>query len=188
MTKKPATPPIGSKPPAPDLPRPGLDDTLIPGVDVEFRAAGDPAGTRVLVFRKADGSEGFRRAFTGRLRLKPEAIGLPRDETWSWEVTGGPVPVAGRARLLAPAFDARLKADLKAMRAQIPDPVARKVKIAAYLQFLSDAYPRDARLYWLSLRMLDDLAIPAGKAALAGLREKLRARALDHFRAERTGR
>ncbi len=171
-----------------EIPRPGVDDTLIPGVDVEFRVSAGSKEERTLVIRRADGREAFRRAFTGSLRLKPEAIGLSRGETWTWEIEGAGPPVSGRMRLLPRALDARLRVDLDRLRREIPDAAERKVRIAAYLQLLSDACPGEASLYWLSLRMLDDLVVPTGASRLAAAREALRTRAIERLRRPPGGR
>ena len=188
-TEKPATEkirkPLKSRKSSREFVWPGLDVTLLPDVPVEFRGAGSRDRKHRLVVQKSNGKEVFTREFTDRLAVKPEQIGLPKTETWTWKLAEN-TAVPARLRMLSDSFVTILKADLVALKTETPDLIEQKIQTAAYLQMLSDTYPQEVSLYWLSLQTLEELKIPSNRLNLLALREQLLNRAITHFENEQS--
>lgn len=75
--------------------------------------------------------------------------------TWSFSGTRSNRPLS--VRLLANDAAQQITADLEQINKEAISAVERALKKAAYLQFISDAYPNDIDLYWLSSLILEEI-------------------------------
>ena len=105
-------------------------------------------------------------------------------EIYRWEIEVPGVP-RGREtyalKLLESETADLVSADLKELAEEKIGETERKLRIAAYCQFISDTYPQDVDLYWKSYRVLKGLD-PAGMTAEEkDLAQVLRDRCLQHI-------
>ncbi len=140
---------------SPALPQPGNYATLIPGLETEF---GCRSGTHIR-FTDDKGEEVYERELQeeSSVNISPEEIGMKPGVIYIWSVVGvvrENIPLY--ARLLADDVNLQITADLKRIDTETISSVEKAFKKAAYLQFVSDVFPHEIGLYWLSYRMLSE--------------------------------
>lgn len=141
-----------------DVPQPGNRATLIPGYRTTFVWESD--GGQYIVFHDARGTEVCKKDLRGAssVSISPEEIGMKSGQLYTWSVSGTrsnkPLSVL---RLLASDAAQQITADLEQINKEAISAVERALKKATYLQFVSDAYPSDIDVYWLSYLILEEL-------------------------------
>jgi len=137
--------------------QPGNNSTIISGYKITFVCEG--GCSRYLVFMDSKGNEIYKREVKDEyiLQLTPEEIGMKKSEIYYWKLSNLKTNKPFKIRLLTEELAQLVIWDLeKLANEKISDP-EKKIKQAAYLQFLSDTYPDEIDLYWLSHQILDEL-------------------------------
>ena len=166
------------------IPQPGPWATVMPGDAVEFSC--ERKGTKTIVFRDSSGAQVFSKALGEEtaITLTPQDISMRPSETYSWEIEIPGVP-RGREtyslRLLGNEVAELVAIDLKKLGEEGLGDRERKLKIAAYYQFISDTYPREADLYWKSYQVLKEIDEAGSTAAENDLAQALRDRYIQHI-------
>lgn len=176
---------------------PGENATVIPGQKIAFsyRYIG-----KEILFKTLRGKEIFRKKIKkDQLSLTPEEIGLVPSGIYIWEPLGEgklyaaqtngvglhSVPGKGAAsyrytmKLLSKKDGDLIGNDLKKINSEKISKDEKKLKKAAYLQMMSDLYPTEINLYWLSYRFL--IEISDQNKEIEELAETLKRRCFNHF-------
>ena len=146
-----------------DVPQPGNNATLIPGYRTRFVWKTDDG--EYIAFKDANGTEVYKKDLGGGSHaiIAPEEIGMKSGEIYTW---GAGEPGSNRRlslRLLANDAAQQILADLEAINKEGIGTFQKALKKAVYLQFISDAYPSDIDLYWLSyfiLEKIEEIGVP----------------------------
>ncbi|MEI6213932.1 MAG: hypothetical protein WCP10_07485 [Desulfuromonadales bacterium] len=146
---------------------PGQMATLLPGVEVPFSWCGF-SSARFTVVHEKSGIPVFTRDISGRqsFSVTPETMGLQSGVRYSWSVEGIKEPL-GHLVLLGKESAAEITDGLKDIEKAAASRVEKKLKQAAYLNFLSETYPDGINLYWRSLELLTGMEKENGTAELA---------------------
>ncbi len=139
-----------------DILLPGPRASALPGEKITFSQPG--GGEKRVVFLDGTGKEFFSREMKGtRLYLTPEEIGMRQDKEYVWTMEG--VKNSGRnsIRLVSEETARQILSDMKEIEKQPVNEVEKGIRKAAYLQYMSDAYPEEIDLYWMSFVILEDL-------------------------------
>jgi len=137
------------------IPQPGDKATLLPGQETTFACESD--GGRYLVFKDSKDREIFKKKLGEDpvVRLNPEEIGMRPDEVYTWKISGSRTNSQFTVRLLPMAVVHQVKADLMKIEKEAMGKVDELIQKALYLQFMSDAYPKEIDMYWLSYTVLE---------------------------------
>jgi hypothetical protein len=129
--------------------------TVLPGEKITFalESNGDH-----IVFKDQSGKEVFQRDLRGAstVQLTPEEIGIKPDYTYTWSISGPKESKQYYIRLLNSENSQMIGAALKEIDREEMDESMKHIKKAVYLQFMSNAYPGDIDLYWLSFQILEE--------------------------------
>jgi len=136
--------------------QPGIETTVIPGLPVKFTWCNDKGSTFTLKDSKSQ--KIFEKDVTRRLELfvTPEELGLKYPENYTWEITGIEKIKGNVIKILSPDQAAIIKKGLNKIEAEKLATGEKTLKKAAYLQFVSDIFPDDMNLDWLSYQLLTD--------------------------------
>ena len=128
--------------------------TVIQGQQITFMPEG--SGDKQIVFKDSRGKEIFRKGLQGAatVQLTPEEIGLKPVEVYTWNCSGAADSRQFAMRLLTSDIAKLVAEDLKQIEKDEANEPMKSIKKAAYLQFMSDAYPVDIDLYWLSSQIV----------------------------------
>lgn len=150
------------------LPMPGYTATLLPKEPVVF--SWPTGGTTFLIVDKK-WYQHVRIPLSGErsVTLTPERIGITPDETFTWQVDGSGSDEIYQIRLARPEQVNLVRDGLASIEQSTPDADERAVRKAAYVQLLSDMYPKDLDLYWLSAQLIENTR----HEAAAGLRTRI---------------
>lgn len=153
-------------------PQPGYMAALLPGRPVTF-AWGNKAAS-YLVFFDRSGREIARRDANGRteLTLRPEEAGLRPGQSYTWQVSG--LPRVYQVTVLTEEVSRQILAELSQQEQSGQTTAERRLQQVAYLQMISDLFPGQVDLYWLSYQLLNEADGDQGEAALLTERFKLR--------------
>jgi hypothetical protein len=131
--------------------------TLIGGYPTRF--SWTESGNHI-VFRDNKEKEIYRTAVKNKqsIELLPENIGMKEDVVYDWFIDGSSseVTYSYRLRLLSAKLSEQLITDLKLIDNEKISDNDKKLQKAAYLQLLSNAYPNNYDLYWLSYQIISD--------------------------------
>jgi len=157
---------------------PGENATVMSGQKISFQNC--PYG-EAIVFKDMTGKEIFRKANGEEdVLLTPCEIGMVPSGTYTWEIVDGKqVRYRSIIKQLSSADSDLVKTDLKKIDDEKIDIIQRKIKKAAYFQYISDLYPGSVNLYWLSYRFLKEVNTEDEK--IRDLVENLKDRCLIHF-------
>jgi hypothetical protein len=130
--------------------------TVIPGEKITFsrRFIGNE-----IVFKDLPGKEISREKIEeNRLYLTPEEIGLIPSEIYIWEIVKE-FKVLHRAamKFLSQKDGDLIEKDLRQIDSEKISTDEKRLKKAAYLQMMSDLYPTEINLYWLSYQFLIEI-------------------------------
>ncbi len=91
------------------------------------------------------------------VQLTPEEIGLKPREVYTWSISGARKSRSFTMRLLSREITKLVTADLMEINREELSEAGKGIKKATYLQFMSDAYPKELDLYWLSYQVLEEI-------------------------------
>lgn len=139
------------------MPQPGDNSTIISGQKTTFICEGDR--TRYIVFNNSKDGEIYKKETKGDyiVQLTPEEIGMKPTELYHWHFSGSKINKPLKIRLLSEEVSRQVSADLERIGNEKISEPEKKIKQAAYLQFMSDTYPEEIDLYWLSRQILEGL-------------------------------
>jgi hypothetical protein len=166
------------------VPQPGYWATILPEEAVEF--SWDRPGSRRIVFRDPSGVEVFSKVLgeEASIKLTAREIAMRPGEIYRWEIEAPGVP-RGREtyalKLLESGTADLVGVDLKELAEEKIGGTERKLRIAAYCQFISDTYPEDVDLYWKSYQVLKELDRTGLTAEEKDLAQVLHDRCLQHI-------
>jgi hypothetical protein len=112
---------------------------------------------KTLVFKGLEGKEVFRKTFTGNdLDLLPGNAGLEPGKMYIREIIKeGFLQFRSTIRVLGKKDEEIVNKALAKIDREKMCPEEKIIKKAAYLQYISDLYPAQVDLYWLSYQLLD---------------------------------
>jgi len=134
---------------------PGDNATLLPGMPITFSWDGRTA--RKLVIKDSSGKVVFEQPQKGvsSLALIPEQMGLKIRERYKWEVEGTNSH-GENLRLLDDKNAGIVKDAIKEIEANNKLKTSDKViAIASFVLFMSESYPEEVSLNWLSYQLID---------------------------------
>jgi hypothetical protein len=135
---------------------PGENATVFLGQEISFQNC---RYGEAIVFKDLTGKVIFRKAIgeDGAL-LTLREIGMVPSGTYTWEIVyGEKVLYRSIIKQLSKEDSDLVKNDLKKIDGEAINTNQRRVKKAAYLQFISDLYHGSVNLYWLSYRLLKEI-------------------------------
>ena len=132
------------------IPRPGYFSTVLPGHPTTF--AWGKEGGEAIVFCDSNGNTIFQRNLHGqeKVELTPEEIGMKPFETYRWSVEGIGSYRLHRITLLRDEITQQIIDDLKEIENQDIEENGKRIQKSAYLQLMSDMFPDEISLYWMS--------------------------------------
>lgn len=142
------------------FPKPGYWATVFAGEPILF--SWDRKGIKTIVIRDSTGKEIFRKEF-GKgafIELMPQEIKMKPDMVYYWEIEIKGIPRKSETfciKLLDDMIGNLISADLDKIKNEKTSKIEKMFKTAAYLQFVSDIYPKEADLYWKSFQILIDI-------------------------------
>ncbi len=136
--------------------QPGNNATLIPGQKTTF--LWESVGGKYIIFKNSSGMEIFRKDLKSEefINLTPEEIGMKQGEVYLWNISGIKNNRQYKIRLLDQDITGLVNEDLKKIERETTSSANKMIQKAGYLQFISDAYPQDIDLYWLSYLILGE--------------------------------
>lgn len=139
----------------PLAPQPGNNATVLSGQNITF--AWESGSGKYIVFKDSKGMEIFKKDLRGQsfIQLRSEEIGMKPSEVYTWNISGAKSNKQFRIRLLADETAQQVIADLQQIEKEASGNLESTTRKAAYLQFMSDSYPQDIDLYWLSSGILE---------------------------------
>jgi hypothetical protein len=148
---------------------PGENATVMTGQRIIFN---NPYNGKTIVFKEFRGKEIFRKNIGAKeVSLTPGDIGMESSKIYTWEIVDkAEVLYRSKIKLLSKRDEDLVKKDLKKIDDEKISADEKKVKKAAYLQLMSDLYPGEINLFWLSYQLLKDSNIKneeAGEKAAA---------------------
>lgn len=137
--------------------QPGPNATLLSGNRITF--SWESGYGSHIVFKDNKGAEVFIKELKGEffVQLSTEEIGMKLSEVYTWNVTGVRNNKPFKIRLLSTELAQQINADLTAIDKENISKTEKLIKQAVYLQSMSDAYPKDIDLYWLSYSFMEGL-------------------------------
>jgi hypothetical protein len=165
------------------FPQPGYWATVIPGEPVRF--SWDRKGSKTIVFRNSSGVEVFSKTLGDKtsIDLTPQEIKMKPAETYYWQIEIQGVPRNSETfslKLLEKELAELVTSDLARLAEEKLSDPERKLRMAAYCQFISDTYPREVDLYWKSYQLLRELDWRQLSAEEKNLWQILRDRYVQH--------
>lgn len=136
------------------VPQPGSNASLISGEKTTF-SWNDQNG-KYIIFGNSSGREIFRKELKGEsyVDLSPEDIGMSAGETYTWYISGSGSTRQNTIRVLPQGLAIQVLGDLAQIDKGSVSGTDKLIEKSLYLQFISDAYPQDMDLYWLSYRLI----------------------------------
>jgi len=134
---------------------PGENATVITGQRIIFS---NPYNGKTIVFKEFRGKEIFRKNIGAKdVSLTPDDIGMESSKIYTWEIVDkSEVLYRSKIKLLSKKDEDLVKKDLKKIDDEKISADEKKVKKAAYMQLMSDLYPREINLFWLSYQLIKD--------------------------------
>ena len=138
--------------------QPGNHATVMLGQKITF-ALESRVCDKSIIFRDSGGKATFVKNLEGSssVQLTPEEIGLKLHEIYKWSMSGERKGRQFTIRLLDTEISELVEDDLKEIDKENLGRPEICIKKAAYLQFMSEAYPEEMDLYWLSYQFLKEL-------------------------------
>lgn len=131
------------------IPQPCDNATVISHQKIPFIWEG---GGERIVFKDSKGVTIFQKEIKGEssIQLTTEEIGMKPSETYTWSVEGAIMKKPFMIQLLRDKIAEQITSDLKEIDNEKITDSEKWIKKSAYLQFMSDIYPEEIDLYWLS--------------------------------------
>jgi hypothetical protein len=139
------------------IPQPGYSSTVLRGYAVTFYW-GIESATSIL-FNDSKGNVVFQKGVKGKssIELTPEEIGLRVNEVYTWEIEGVKLDGPYTIKLLGEEIARQTKHGLKEIESMGISNEEKSIYKALYLQTVSDLFPQEVDLYWLSYIMIKPL-------------------------------
>ncbi len=135
---------------------------------------------KTIVFKELAGKEVFRKSLGDDPVLIPGKAGLVRGKTYLWEIRRGEtLHYRSLIRVLSKKDESAVKESLKQIDTEKISADEKIVKKAVYLQFVSDLYPSQIDLYWLSYHILLNAYLKEDEAI--DMSDVLLGRCFEHF-------
>ena len=133
-------------------PMPGYDVTILKSESINFSWDSDGANTFSII--DSNGSTVFEQDINGKdnINLNPSALSLNSGSKYEWKVDNDYQKYS--FSLLNDESENQLKSKLAEIEAEFPSNEERVLEKAKYLQLISDIYPEQVDLYWLSGQIL----------------------------------
>lgn len=167
----------------PLAPQPGNNATVLSGQNITF--AWESGSGKHIIFKDSKGVEVFKKELKGEasIQLSPDEIGMKAGETYTWFISGSRSNRLSNVLLLPQDVSNQITDDLNQIDKEVVGNMEKTIRKAVYLQFMSDAYPREIDLYWLSYRLLKGMQKEnALKKEDMSLLEELKNNYLRHVR------
>jgi hypothetical protein len=147
---------VGATRGAGTIPQPGNNATLI--LDEISTFEWESEGGRDIVFKNTAGNEIFKKdvANTSSVQLSPRQIGMKPGRTYIWSVSRIRESRQSIVRVLSADMALRVTSGLKDIEKELAGAVEKILMRAVYLQFISDSYPQELDVYWLSYLILSE--------------------------------
>lgn len=139
------------------IPQPGNHATVILGQKITFTT--ERGSGKYIVFKDSRGKEVSKKDLKGAssIQLTPEEIEIKSSEAYSWSISGSRNDRQFTMKLLNNEMSQQISEDLREIDREGLSEAEKGIKKAAYLQLMSDAYPQDIDLYWLSYQVLKEI-------------------------------
>jgi len=140
------------------VPRPGYDATVVPGYTITF--AWSKEGGKAIVFNDSKGNKVSQKKIINgeaKIKLTPEEIMLKPSQTYTWDIKGIKLYKSHSLRLLENETAQQIMSDLKKIEEKTITEDEKKIQKSAYLQLMSDTFPDEVDLYWMSYEVLKGL-------------------------------
>lgn len=144
---------------------PGHSATLLPQENTTFAW---PVSGKTFIIADPKKYQVVRVPLSGErsLKLTPERIGMQSAQKYSWYIEGVDTDEFFDIRLLGAEYVSLVRDGFALIDKTSRDPEERAVRKAAYVQLLSDLYPKEVDLYWLSAQLIENVT----HDAVSGLR------------------
>jgi hypothetical protein len=155
--------------------------------DIRITFTSDAGTDGHIIFSDIRSKEVFRMALQGSMKvhLTPEQIGLLPAHDYSWTVQGRRKGKTYAIRLMDAEASRWVAADLKTIEMRNSSDIDKAIEKVAYLQLISDTYPKEIDLYWLSYEMLQSLSESSMKAEEKLLVDELKRNYVLHVSSKR---
>ena len=139
------------------IPQPGYSSTILRGYPVMFYWGMESANS--IVFNDSKGNVVFRKDVRGKssIELTPEEIGLKVNEVYKWDIEGVKLDGPYTTKMLGDEISQQTKNGLKEIENMGISNEEKSIYKALYLQTVSDLFPQEVDLYWLSYIMIKPL-------------------------------
>jgi len=144
---------------------PGYSTTLLPQENTVFSW---PVGGKTFIVADAKKYQVVRAPLSGErsLSLSPERIGMQPGQKYMWYIEGVDTDEFFDIRLLAKEHVSLVRDGFASIDKATSNTEERAVRKAAFVQLLSDIYPKEVDLYWLSAQLVENIT----HDAVSGLR------------------
>lgn len=139
------------------VPQPNNNATVIPGYKITFNLGSGLE--KYIVFKDSNGANILRKGITekAKLQLTPEEIGMKPHEVYTWSIIRTENNKQYKIRLLNNSLVKQIVTDLNDISRQYQNETDKRIRKAAYLQFMSNTYREDIDLYWLSYQIMEEI-------------------------------
>ena len=139
------------------VPQPGNNATMISGQKSNFICKN--GGGKYIIFKNNKGIEIFKKDLKGEnsVQISPDEIGMKSGEVYIWYIIGTGTNKQFNIQVLSQDLTEQVTNDLMEIEKQQISTFEKMIQKAVYLQFMSDAYPQDIDLYWLSYILLQEI-------------------------------
>jgi hypothetical protein len=161
------------------IPRPGYSVTLLPEENTIFSWLGN-GNTFIITDRTKYQVVRIPLSNETSLMFTPERIGMQPGQKYSWYVEGIETDEFYDIRLLSTEYTTLVRKGFAAIENSIQDTEKQAVVKAAYVQLLSDLYPKDVDLYWLSAQLIQNVHHDATSGLLMRFAQHLQRTAQFH--------
>lgn len=139
------------------LPQPGYNSTAIARYSVTFYWGFE--GANYIFFNNSQGSKVYEHNIKGKLYvdLTPEEIGFKKNEVYTWDIEGVTLGGPYSIKLLDDKITNQIEIGIKEIENMQISREDMLIYKALYLQMVSDLFPKDVDLYWLSYKMIKSM-------------------------------
>jgi hypothetical protein len=139
------------------IPQPGYSSTLFRGYAVTFYWGIESANS--IVFNDHKGNVVFRKDVRGKssIELTLEEIGIKVNEVYTWDIEGVKLDGPYTIKVLRDEITEQTKNGLKEIERMEISNEEKSIYKALYLQTVSDLFPQEVDLYWLSYLVIKPL-------------------------------
>ena len=139
------------------IPQPGYSSTILKGCPVTFYWGIESANS--IFFKERKGNVVFQKDVRGKssIELTAEEIGLKENEVYTWDMEGVKLDGPYSIKVLGDEITRQTMNGLKEIESMGINDVEKAIYRALYLQTVSDLFPQEVDLYWLSYILIKPL-------------------------------